>query len=124
MSLSCSCGDWESEPGMVMWYIPADYEKYRGKRRTRCDSCGCKIAPGDTCTIWARYKVPESEIEIRIYGEDGAIKRSPFLHCERCADLFFSLDELGYCVDPRDDMRVLVKEYAEMKRIERAGLPT
>lgn len=33
--------------------------------------------------------------------------------CEICADLFFNLDALGFCPGPEDDMRELVKEYAD-----------
>jgi hypothetical protein len=37
-------------------------------------------------------------------------------HCEVCADLFFSLRELGFeCVAPDENMRELVLEYAEMQ---------
>lgn len=120
MSLSCHCGDFEAEPGDMYWLKPRDYQLHKGKRRVRCRSCGDPIAPGDTCTIWPTYKVPKTRVEIRIYGEDGGIKRAPFLHCERCADLFFSLNELGYCVDPHEDMRGLAKEYARLKKAERA----
>ena len=34
--------------------------------------------------------------------------------CERCADLMFSLTELGYCAAPWEDQRELVAEYADM----------
>lgn len=119
MSLTCECGEWDMGPGSIGYYLPTGYTVHKGKRRIKCDSCGAAVAPGDTCTKWPRYKIPESEVEIRIYGEDGEIERSPLCHCERCADLYFSLAELGYCVDPQESMPDLVKEYAAMEKEER-----
>lgn len=98
---------------MVCWYAPSDFTTYKAKRATRCSSCGDKIKPGDDVGKFTRFKVPDTEIECKIFGEDGEIPRAPEYHCERCAGLFFSLDELGYCVSLQDDMRELVKEYAE-----------
>lgn len=61
-----------------------------------------------------RYKIPDHKIEISIYGEDGEVPMASWYMCERCGDLFFSLNELGYCIDIREDMRDLVREYAAM----------
>ena len=33
--------------------------------------------------------------------------------CETCSDLYFSLLELGFCINLGDDMSELVKDYAE-----------
>lgn len=120
MSLSCECGDYESEPGDVGWYYPLDFSTYTAKRSTKCVSCGDKIKPGDDCGRFERYKIPEWDVEAAIYDEDGEVPRAAHHHCYRCAGLFFSLNELGYCMSLTDDMRELVKEYAEMKSMERA----
>ena len=113
MSLSCSC-EYDPEPGDTCWRAPHDFPVLRGSRPIKCCSCGDKINPGDTTGDFQRYKVPDSDIECRIYGEDGEIPRASWFMCERCAGLFFSLDELGYCIDIHDDMRKLVAEYAEI----------
>lgn len=113
MGLSCSC-DYDPEPGAVLWYGPEDYKPLSTPRARKCCSCGEKIAVGDTCCEVPRVKVPETDIECRIYGEDGEIPLAPKFMCERCADLSFSLEELGYCAQPFEDQRQLVADYADM----------
>jgi hypothetical protein len=61
-----------------------------------------------------RFKVPDSDIEVRIYGEDGEIPLASSYLCERCADLYLSLDDLGYCGQPWENQLELVSEYAEL----------
>lgn len=63
-----------------------------------------------------RVKIPDTDIEYRIYGDDGEIPRAPAYLCETCADLAFSLEELGYCPQPWENQRELVAEYAELHR--------
>lgn len=115
MGLMCECdydGDWE--PGMKLWHGPKDYTTLATKRSRKCCSCGDRIEVGATCAEVRRTKVPETEIEIRIYGEDDAeVPISSKWMCERCAGLAFSLDDLGYCPQPWEDQRELVREYAE-----------
>lgn len=112
MSLSCSCdfdGDFD-------WYYmrPEDYSTLKTKRRKRCSSCGDLIDIGAISTSFDCWRPPRDEMEERIHGEDGEVYTAPMRHCERCADLYFSLRELGFeCVGPDEDMRELVKEYAE-----------
>lgn len=114
MTLSCSCDDWNPNPGDIGWYTPCDFSIYARKRATRCISCGKRIAPGAVVSEWRRLKIPDSEIECRIYGEDGEIPMASHFHCETCAGLSFSLSELGYCAPPYEDQRALVREYATM----------
>ena len=113
MGLSCSC-DYDPGPGDVCWYNPSDFITFTGKRATKCCSCGGRVAPGNTVAAFGRYKVPDSDFEVRFYGEDGKIPRATWFMCEECAGLYFSLDELGYCIDIRESMRDCVKEYADM----------
>lgn len=116
MSLTCYC-DYEPDPGAVSWIWPDDYSTLSTARARKCCSCGERIAPGDLVAAYHRYKVPEYPIEIGIYGDDGddGPRRATWYHCERCADLCFSLLDLGFCLYIGDDMRGLVREYAEMR---------
>lgn len=111
MVLMCSC-DFDPEPGMRLWEDPKDYTTLATKRSRKCCSCGCRINVGDTCAEVRKLKVPESEIECRIYGEEGEVPLASEYMCERCAGLAFSLDDLGYCGQPWEDQRELVKEHA------------
>jgi hypothetical protein len=52
-----------------------------------------------------------SDVEASIFGDDALVPLADWWMCERCADLFYSLIELGFCVMLGDDMRDLVKEY-------------
>ena len=83
---------------MTVAYIPDDYEPMSARRRQRCMSCGELIDVGATAARVLRVRIPESDIECRIYGEDGEIPITHKWLCERCADLYFSLGDLGYCV--------------------------
>lgn len=113
MGLTCSCdGDWE--PGMVIWNETDDYVPLPTKRSRDCCSCQEKLTPGDTCVRVYRFKVPDNDIEERIYGEESGPPRASKWMCERCADLMFSLTELGYCAQPWEDQRELVADYADM----------
>jgi hypothetical protein len=112
VSLSCSCytgGDIE-----WWWYNPDDYSTLDTSRRKRCKSCGVLIDIGATVAKFRRTRYPRNDVEERIYGEAEEIPQAPWYHCEACADQFFNLSELGFCVDPTDNMRELVREYAAM----------
>lgn len=111
MSLSCSCA---SE---YAWYFdtPKDYSVFpkQGKRK-RC-SCGELIEHEAICLKFKCWRLPDDEVEERIYGGDDAeVPIADKWLCERCADLYFSFVELGYeCVHPGENMVELVKEYAD-----------
>ena len=81
MPLSCGCDDWP-EPGTVIWYDPDGYSTLETKKRQRCCSCNELIEIGATVGVTHRYKVPEFEIEIDIYGEDGEVPRASKYMCE------------------------------------------
>lgn len=114
MSLTCQY-EYDPEPGDVCWDIPADYTTLKTKRARKCVSCGDRIEPGDIVAAFERYKVPEYDIEIAIYGEDEwrGPARATWYHCERCADLYYSLIALGFCIAANDDMPQLVREYTD-----------
>ena len=98
---------------MVIWNKTNDYVPLLTKHSRNCCSCQAKLYPGDTCVEITRFKVCEHEIEERIYGEESGPPRASKWMCERCADLMFSLTDLGYCAAPWEDQRELVAEYAD-----------
>jgi len=113
MSLSCEC-DYD---GDAEWYYntPDDYAPLSTKRSRKCCSCKERIAVGDLSLRFSRWKHPEyGSIAEKIYGEGSEIPIADWWMCERCGDLYLSLAELKFCVDPGDDMRELVREYAEL----------
>jgi len=111
MSLSCSC-DYEPEAGATCYRVPDDFERLYTTRRKRCNSCDELINIGSFILRFERYKIPEYEIEISMYGDDGEIPRAPAYLCERCGEIYLNLRELGFkCVHVDDDMRELLKQY-------------
>jgi hypothetical protein len=110
MGLSCDCGGGD----YAWWYEPPDdYCKLTTKRRRRCFSCKELIDIGATAAKFDRWREYRNDIEWRIYGDD--VPLSPEYFCEECADLFFSLDELGFCITltEGESMKDLVSEYHE-----------
>lgn len=112
MSLSCEC-EWYPEPGEWAYYSPNNYTTLETSRRKRCRSCKELIDIGAIVIAFDRYRVPNHDVEINIYGEDGEIPIAAWYHCEECADLYFSLTELGFCGSPNENQHDLVEEYAE-----------
>jgi hypothetical protein len=124
MPLTCGCDVDDDGDADWYWREQSDYSVLapRGTgrpRRPRCQSCFDLINFGATVIRFERFRIANTDIEERIYGEGGEIPLAPYYHCERCADLFFSLTELGFCATPVEDMRELVREYAAMQGIGR-----
>ncbi len=113
MGLSCKCEDFDPEPGEIVWEFPREYSAYPRKRPAKCCSCEEKIIQGSICGEIKRFKIPDNDVEIRIYHEDGEIPRASRWMCETCTDLAFSFEDLGYCIQPWENQRELVKEYAD-----------
>ena len=113
MPLSCYC-EYEPDSGDVLYDPPRDYKTCDRKRATKCSSCREPVRPGDLAVEFTRYKVPEHEIELRIYGEtaESGPPRASLWLCERCGDLYWSLADLGFCVGPYEDLRETVRDYA------------
>jgi len=112
MSLTCGCDfDYYPDPGSIVYYNPSDYSTLTTKRRQRCCSCKTLIDIGATVAETTRYKVPDGDVEERIYGEDGEIPRASLYLCETCADLYFSLDAIGYCIDPTSSQHKQLEEH-------------
>lgn len=116
MSLSCDC---EFDYSIVDWWYegPTDYSlaPVLGRRK-RCCSCGQLIHPRDIRVEFRRFRNP-TEWEDWFLGwsaEGGEATLASWFMCEECGDLYFSLDELGFCVSLGDNMRELTREYAEV----------
>ena len=89
------------------------YAPLATKRARKCCSCKVRIEVGELCAEVPRIKIPETDIEVRIYGEEEK-PLAPAWMCERCADLCFSFIELGYCAEPWEDQRELLADYVDM----------
>lgn len=95
MSISCDCGGGDYE----WWYRPpTDYSKLDTKRRQRCFSCRELIELGTDVGHFTNWRLPRTEIEERIYGEDGEICMADTYMCETCIGLFWSMTDLGFCI--------------------------
>ena len=111
MPLTCEC----SEPiGGWRYFCESaeDLEKLNTARGRRCKSCGVLIKPGMDCLKFIRYRPARDDYELLRFGDDyDAVKLAPGYHCEKCAGLYWALEELGFCVNYSDDMMELVPEY-------------
>lgn len=114
--LQCSC-NYDPEPGDVMWECVGEVRPLERERATRCADCGDRIAPGDGALKVLRWKVPGSDIERRIYGEDydHGPPRAPHYLCDQCGALFLGLERVtdGCCWFYRDT-RQAVEDYKGM----------
>ena len=116
MGLSCSC---DYEPGPGDWYYSGSkldvvFPENRNRRvRCACPECGKLISQGETASVFYRVKCPYTDVECKIYGEDGEVPLAPHWLCEECSDLLSAFDELGFCVGPASPLRELAKEWNE-----------
>jgi hypothetical protein len=109
MTLMCEC---DFDPDGWYYYTPEDYQAYPQQRRKRCCSCKDLISPGDLALRFDRARGPKCDIEEDIYGDE--VPLAAWWMCEECADMYWSLDELGFCVlIGGESMRELCREYAE-----------
>jgi len=109
--LSCECDeDWYPEPG-DQGISKIEYSTLQTSKRQRCWSCERLIEIGADVLVFSRYKVPYTDVEIKIYGDDGEIDLANKYHCERCGDIYLSLEELGFCVYPEDNQFELLDDY-------------
>ena len=118
MSLSCSCDEYDDP---VYWYEPQnDYSVLRTKRSRKCKSCGARIAVGDLTAQFTRWRETSSDIEIKILGEGENVYLADWYFCEACADQYFNLTELGFCIGPDENVQELLAEYVEMTGAQKA----
>ena len=115
MPLICSC---PSDPEEDEWYYsPNGYtETPADGRRKRCKSCRALIAHGACAAQFERERSTRSDVEDKIYGEDGHVRLAPWWLCEVCADIAFSLEDLGFCIDILENQHEQLREYHEFYR--------
>lgn len=122
MSLSCSCDfDYDDDPEWY-WWQPKEYSTYKKWRSQKCccKRCENRVSYNDTVGEVTRSR-QHTEWELDHMGEWGcegdpeAVWLASAYMCERCTDLFFSFDDLGFeCVSPYEDMLFLASEYHEV----------
>ena len=110
MPLSCDCGDFDPSDLDRWWYGPNDYtEMPKRKRRARCVSCKDLIENSAVVTRFDWYRHPNQfEDEKLGWSEVGF---STDWMCETCSDIFFSLTELGFCMNLDTPMREHLADY-------------
>ena len=106
--LSCHCPNIDYD-----WYyfIPNDYSVLNTSKRKRCASCKQLINIGALCTKFECWRPSQSDIEERIYNEEVPLAYKYM--CEECSDIYFNLEELGFCVNLGDSMQELLQEYRD-----------
>ena len=80
--------------------------------------------PAETnCLEFPRYKIPEFDVELKIYGEDcdcGPPRASWFM-CWECGWRYLALARHGYAIQINDDMRKLMIEHDDLTAAGHAG---
>ena len=123
MSLSCSCG-WDVDDYDTAIWVANDYKEYPSWRGQRCCSEGCDslVRKGDICLEIKRTRAGTEWEDIRgiaAIDDPEAIQIASHYMCERCADLFFSFEDLGFeCVSPYENMIELAKEYHDNYQLQ------
>ena len=120
MGLSCD-NDYCPEPGDTSWWIPRKMTRHSRKRLPKCCSCGDKVPAEKDCLEFVRYKVPEYDIEISIYGEDGEVPRASHFMCFECGWRYLGLARHEYAINIYDDMRRLMIEHDDLTAAGHAG---
>ena len=103
--LSCDC----VSDSKWYYYPPNKFTVFDRKRRKRCSSCGFFIAQGMQCVEFEKYREAKTDIEERIYGSE--IKGESWFLCEKCGEIYFNLDALGYCYFMGDNINENLKDY-------------
>ena len=115
--LSCSCDNDDAD-----WFYDDTREvaPLATKRMRRCCSCKDRIAVGDDCKPFPRWRTvsyySDPEVLVRIYGDGGEFALPTWYLCDRCAGLYESLDSLGFCDLIGQDLREVCREYGQMQR--------
>ena len=115
--LSCSCDNDDAD-----WFYDDTLEvaPLATKRMRRCCSCKDRIAVGDDCKPFPRWRTvsyySDPEVLVRIYGDGGEFALPTWYLCDRCAGLYESLDSLGFCGMLGDNLVQTCREYGQMQR--------
>ena len=110
--LACEC--YTDDP--QWWYDDtAQVAPLATKRMRRCCSCKERIGVGDECRAVTRWRSPEpGSVAERLHGDEEPL--ATWYLCDRCAGLYESLDDLGFCGLLGQDLRATCREYAQMQR--------
>jgi hypothetical protein len=112
--LSC---EFDGDGGDVAWWYDSAGKigPLTTKRTRKCCSCRGRIAVGDDCMKFRRWRTPnEDSVAYRIHGEEESL--AAWYLCDRCAGLYESLSSLGFCNLLGQDLRDVCREYAQMQR--------
>ena len=96
MSLSCDCSD-----DYDFYYEPPNDYKTIDKDK-KCCSCKQEIKAGELLLEFNYFEIDEDLEE--------EYRRSDFM-CEKCGDIYLSLEELGFCINLGYSMEALLNEY-------------
>lgn len=108
MSLSCDCN---YDDAWYEWYANG-FHPLQTQRRRRCKSCKRLIDIGADCMQFHRSRDSRTEIEERIYGDNGSdVPMASWYLCEECGEIYKMLSDLGFCMNLGEDMRENLKEY-------------
>jgi len=118
--LSCSCGEWEGEG--IAYEPPNDFTVLETSKRKRCTSCKKLIDIGSSVLPFGRFRAPQTDIEVDIYGDDGEIRLCNHYLCETCGEIYLNLETIGYCVDPENDMTEYLSEYHEISGFKKEAV--
>ena len=109
MPLSCSCDEWDGDG--VGWIVPNDFSELKTKKARRCKSCRALIKPNSQVLEFKRIRYPNSEIELKIYSEYTELPMASWYLCGDCGEMFMNFDDLGFCVNPDENMKDLLELY-------------
>lgn len=123
MTLTC---DFYYEPvaGDVVWNHASKFTQHQRKRAPKCCSCGGAVPAGVDCLEFPRHKIPDNEVEFRIYGEgdwDSGPPRASAFMCWECGWRYLGLAGHGYAINIYDDMRKLMIEHDELTAAGHGG---
>lgn len=74
-------------------------------------SCGELINTNEYVAKFHVFRGPNSYYEINRFGEHEEIPMAPRYFCGHCSEIFFNLEDLGFCVNSSENMKDLLREY-------------
>ena len=109
MGLSCGCDSWGDDA--EWWFTEGPFSPLDTKRSRKCCSCKDRVSVGAECLELQRWRSvnEDHDVEYRIYGDEFPL--ASWYLCERCAGIYLSLEELGFCVDLSESMESQLAEY-------------
>ncbi len=115
--LYCDSGFDDRDSGWY-YYHAHGFNNYQKKRRTRCCSCKKVISQDDVIVCFSRYRDALTDVEEKIMGQE--IRLADYYLCEKCGEIYFNLEDLGYAIDITASMADYMAEYLEIVEAEKA----